>query len=162
MRAEADGMTALAALARPRGGEPAFLSPHHLLAAQRVRRLFERARLRPKVTMHYGPRTGVAPRPAGADAISDMAADSRKALATLHARLPGECMAVLIDVCGFEKGLQDIEAERGWPRRSAKLVLRIGLEAVARLHGLDPTASGLEGARQRLWLGEDARPREVG
>jgi hypothetical protein len=59
---------------------------------------------------------------------------------------------VLFDVCGFGKGLQVIELERRWPRRSAKLVLRIGLEQLAATFELSPTATGNERGHARNWL----------
>ncbi len=61
---------------------------------------------------------------------------------------------MLIDACAFETGLQEIEQARGWPRRSAKLVLRIGLDQLAREMGLSGWARGPETARSRHWLPE--------
>jgi hypothetical protein len=54
-------------------------------------------------------------------------------------------------VCGFLKGLQQVESERGWPQRSAKLVLRIGLDQVAHTFGLMPFAEGRASAPPRRW-----------
>jgi hypothetical protein len=48
--------------------------------------------------------------------------------------------------------LQLIETERRWPRRSAKLVLRIGLEQLAGIMGLSAGAEGPVGGRQTGWL----------
>ncbi|MCD7059427.1 DUF6456 domain-containing protein [Pelagibacterium xiamenense] len=151
----------LAALARASGSRPAFLAPHHLEAARRVQRLFDKAHLTPRTTMAYSPIvTGGAPNGQASADITDMAASARKALAALHARLPRDCAGVVIDVCGYEKGLQAVETERGWPRRSAKLVLRIGLDQLARHYGLAPEVSGPDTARVSKWREEGARPRE--
>ena len=60
---------------------------------------------------------------------------------------------MVFDVCGLGKGLQLIETERRWPRRSAKLVLRIGLEQLAAQFGLSPQATGT-GTGTRHWLEE--------
>ena len=90
-----------------------------------------------------------------------MAADARKALADLYRQLPRDCADVVLDVCGFGKGLQQVEAERGWPRRSAKLVLRIGLDRLAELYGLGEAAVGAESRRRRAWM-DGARPGEFG
>jgi hypothetical protein len=60
----------------------------------------------------------------------------------------------VFDVCGLLKGLQTVESERGWPRRSAKMVLRIGLEQLATHWGLSAEARGRETASIDGWLGE--------
>lgn len=150
-------------LTRRKNGRPPFLAPHHVAAAGRVQRLFERAHLRQRVTMHYSPAAGLGGRPgAGASDIADMAAAARKTLADIHQSLPRDCAGVVIDVCGYEKGLQAVEAERGWPRRSAKLVLRIGLEQLASYFGLMPDALGPEIGQKRGWMDATARPVEFG
>ncbi len=143
----------LARLATASGSEPAFLARHQVEAGERVRRLVERARLNPRLTMSYAAAHVAGGKGAGhAGEISDMAADARKALAGIHRALPRDCAEVVLDVCGFEKGLQQVETERGWPRRSAKLVLRIGLDRLAEVWGIGAVAVGREGGRQRAWM----------
>ncbi len=146
-------------LSRLAMGEQRFLEPHHIEAAERVRGLFERAQLRARTTMSYSAA------PAGergsrnaAESVTDMAVDARRSLDAIHRRLPGECAGVVMDVCGWLKGLQQVERERGWPRRSAKLVLRIGLEQVAEGMGLGPHARGRDRVPSRGWIAEGARP----
>lgn len=137
------------------GGAP-FLLPHQVEAGERLRRLVERARLGPRVTMSYDP-TRVASRGAsggGAPDVADSAIDARRKLDAIARALPGECGGVLFDVCGLLKGLQIVETERGWPRRSAKLVLRIGLEQLAGHFGLTQMAEGRASGRTRSWLDE--------
>ncbi|MEO9230043.1 MAG: DUF6456 domain-containing protein [Devosia sp.] len=90
--------------------------------------------------------------------ISDLAADARREVARLHTVLPRDCAGVVMDVCGLLKGLQEVERDRGWPRRSAKLVLRIGLEQLAQHYGLEPFAMGQTNHRRRTWMDEGARP----
>ena len=137
------------------GGAP-FLLPHQVEAGERLRRLVERARLGPRVTMSYDP-TRIASRGAsggGAPDVADSAIDARRKLDAIARALPAECGGVLFDVCGLLKGLQIVETERGWPRRSAKLVLRIGLEQLAGHFGLTQTAEGRATGRSRSWLEE--------
>jgi len=136
-------------------GRDGGLVPHHLEAARRLARLFERARLAQRVTMSYDPARigGAKGRPVQGE-LADSAAEARHRLGALAEALPAECWGVLADVCGFDKGLQQIEAERGWPRRSAKLVLRIALDQLAAGMGLMPQAHGREHGRQRHWLPE--------
>jgi hypothetical protein len=150
----------LARLASPAAGEArAFLEPHQVEAGERVRRLCERARLQPRVTLSYSAaHTAGAGGATAAAEITDAAAEARRRLREIPQALPADCAGVVIDVCGLLKGLQTVEAERGWPRRSAKLVLRIGLDQLARHYGLSGVAVGPETQRTRRWLDDGARP----
>lgn len=137
----------LARLAAAREGTEPFLLPHHVAAGERVRRLVERAHLTPRMTMSYD-RNRIAGRSSGQGAaldLADSALDARRKLDEIAVLLPAECGGVVFDVCGLLKGLQTVETERRWPRRSAKLVLRIGLDQLARHFGLAPVASGTGG-----------------
>lgn len=142
----------LARLAQGAGGEPAFLDRHHVEAGERVRRLAERARLNPRMTMSYSAAHVAGGGPGHATEIGDLAADARRALNALWRVLPADCAGVVMDVCVMEKGLQQVEQDRHWPRRSAKLVLRIGLEQLAGHFELAPVAAGPERGRQRAWM----------
>lgn len=151
----------LARLAAASGEGEAFLKPHQVEAGERIRKLVERTQLQPRLTMSYSPAHTAKAGAGHAGEIGDMAADARKALAELYRQLPRDCAEVILDVCGFGKGLQQVEAERGWPRRSAKLVLRIGLDRLAELYGLGEAALGVESRRRRAWM-DGARPGEFG
>jgi hypothetical protein len=143
-------------LAVARGNEAPFLAAHHVEAARRLARLFERARMRQRVTMSYDP-TRLGGRAGGGSVQADLsvsAEDARRSLANLAEVLPVECWNVLFDVCGFDKGMQDVEIERDWPRRSGKLVLRIALSQLAGHFGLSATAEGQENGRHRHWRPE--------
>lgn len=147
---------AVARLAVARGGEAAFLDAHHLEAARRLTRLFARARLAQRVTMSYEP-TRIGTKGAGQGAqgeLSASAADARRELGMLSKALPHECWAVLFDICGLDRGMQEIEIKRDWPRRSGKLVLRIALSQLANRYGLSPEAEGNQAGRQRHWRPE--------
>lgn len=141
-------------------GADSFLKPHHLAAANRIAQWSMRARMQQRVTMSYDPtysaatRTGRRP-----NDISDMASDARDRLNALIAKLPEDAAGVVLDVCVYEKSLQVIETERRWPRRSAKLALRIGLDQAANLMGLTPEGVGPKSSATRSWLDDEARPR---
>ncbi|NMA97416.1 MAG: hypothetical protein GX970_04775 [Phyllobacteriaceae bacterium] len=132
-----------------------FLDGHHVEAARVLARLFDRAQMMQRVTMSYDPTRvgGSRGKPQQAE-LADSAAEARQRLGRMAATMPGDCWGVLTDICGFDKGLQLIEAERNWPRRSAKLVLRIGLEHLAMSLGLAPVAAGAESGLMRSWLPE--------
>jgi len=149
---------AVGRLAAVRRDAVPFLLPHHIEAARRLANVFERARLRQRVTMSYDPtRTGG--RSSGSPVqgeLSASAADARKHLADMAALMPADCWAVLFDICGLDRGLQDVETERDWPRSGGKLVLRIALSHIAMHYGLDAEGRGREATRQRHWLPERA------
>jgi hypothetical protein len=149
-------------LARLAAGDAAFLERHHVEAGERIRRMVERAQLQRRLTMAYSASRTAGNRQQAATDISDLAADSRKALAEIHRLLPRDCAGVVLDVCGLLKGLQEVERDRGWPRRSAKLVLRIGLEQLAQHYGLGPFAVGPSSRKPRIWQDEGARPDKFG
>jgi hypothetical protein len=134
--------------------DAAFLQSHHLAAAERLEHLIQRAQLLPRVTMSYDPaRVGGRDRSGNAvESGTDSAAAARQQLNRLATDLPPDCWGVLIDVCGLGKGLQLVETERRWPRRSAKLVLRIGLEQLASRFGLSPHVAGADGRVTRSWV----------
>jgi hypothetical protein len=140
------------------GKSGAFLEPHQLDAGKRIERLFEQAQMQPRLTARYDPTRTARETGRGGSDMSDFAADSRAKLSRVIGALPPDCAGVVLDVCGFNKGLQTIEIERGWPRRSAKLVLRIGLEQAARQFGLAPMASGPREGRVSAWVGPGGYP----
>ena len=144
------------ALARLAAGADPFLGPHHLEAARRFETLARRAALGQRVTMSYDP-ARVGGRGAvggGAPDLPGTAMGARRSLRRIAEAMPRDCWGVLLDVLVLGKGFGEIETERQWPRRAAKLVLRIGLDQLAAQYGLDPAARGGEGHRVSGWLDE--------
>jgi len=151
---------ALRMLAIKNKGKQAFLLPHHLIAADRIHVLVMRTQMVQRTTMSYDP-SRIGGKKSGSSAMSDLAqsgVDAKKQLAQLLDKLPQDCAGVVMDVCGFQKGLQLIEIERQWPRRSAKLILRIGLEQLAVHLGLSSVATGARSTGSRFWMQPGNRP----
>lgn len=66
---------------------------------------------------------------------------------------------ILIDVCGFSKGLEAVEREHNLPQRAGKVALGYGLRALARHYGLSSAAVGCKSVPMRAWGAPDSRPR---
>jgi Domain of unknown function (DUF6456) len=152
----------VAALARrvAKGGEP-WLKPHASEAAERLRRDFEVGRLQPRVTANWSASVSSGRRSDGAGLadLTDMALAARLRFDRAMRAVGPELSGVLVDVCCFLKGLETVERERRWPARSAKLVLRIALEGLARHYGLTATATGRPASgKLRHWGTDDYRP----
>lgn len=147
----------LAALARlkEKTGE-AWLPDSAIAAGERLHADFTRGGLQPRMTMSWEPR--IATRQKGeagaARELTDTALAARARVARAIEAIGPELSGVALDVCCFMKGLEIVERERQWPARSAKLMLRAALMALARHYA--PPASPR--CRTHAWGGEGYRP----
>lgn len=66
---------------------------------------------------------------------------------------------ILLDICGFSKGLETLEKENALPLRSGKVVVGFALRALARHYGLANAATGKERGPMRHWGAEGYRPK---
>lgn len=152
----------LAWLARRKGadGRP-FLTPAQVEAGERFRRDVEQAQILQRVTANW--EASIAASRRGADAgvaVTEIAMDARRRLARAYETVGPELAGLLTDVCGYLKGLEMVECERGWPARSGKVVLRIALDRLAQHYGIANEATGPARARKLLhWGAEDYRPK---
>ncbi|MGN6571799.1 MAG: DUF6456 domain-containing protein [Pseudolabrys sp.] len=137
--------------ARDGGG---LIEPHQLQAGERLRRDFTIADLMPHTGMNWSsPMSGTG---AGGRYPTETMTDARRRVHKALDAAGPEFSGLLLDVCCFLKGLEDVERERQWPSRSAKIVLRLALDRLARHYGYAPRAKGPARAAIRTWLDDGA------
>ncbi len=152
-----DSESPLAWLARRKGRDGrAMIEPMQFVAGERLRADFTRAQLTPRVTSSWSTPAGGGSRGNGAGEMTDLVVASRQRVRLALEACGPEFAGVLLDVCCFLRGLEDLEHERGWPSRSAKVVLQLALSRLARHYGLERDSAGGQGARLRTWLADDA------
>ena len=151
-----DAESPLAWLARRKGRDGrSMISPHQFLAGERLRADFTRGNLAPRMTASWAA-TGGRSRGSGSSPgeMTDMMVTSRQRVSQAMQACGPEFSGILMDVCCFLRGLEDVERERGWQARSAKIVLQLGLDRLARHYGLAAETWGVASG-VRTWLAED-------
>lgn len=108
-----------------------FLSQSEFEAGERLRRDFTFGALMPSITMQWQEKLGGSSGSDKAD-FSDQTLGARHRVNKALEAVGPELGSLLIDVCCFLKGMEVIERERGWPVRSAKIVLKTALIALER------------------------------
>ncbi|HEX5212840.1 MAG TPA: DUF6456 domain-containing protein [Pseudolabrys sp.] len=146
----------LAWLARRRGRSGrALIEPHQHQAGEKLRADFTWAHLMPRTTSNWASPISSARRGAnvgeGAHITDTMIAARQRVYQALDAAGP-EFGGLLLDVCCFLKGLDDVERERAWPARSAKVVLQLALDRLARHYGYAAQVKGPARAPIRTWV----------
>ncbi|VAW13613.1 hypothetical protein MNBD_ALPHA09-1769 [hydrothermal vent metagenome] len=144
------------------GGTP-FLNDDMVAAGERLRSDFTAAQLTPGITTDWTriqtqrPGAGSA-RANGACDLSDTALAARQRFERALNAVGPEMANVVVDVCCFLIGLGEAESARGWPRRSAKLVLRLALDILARHYGIiRPQPHRPARRKSHVWHRSDAR-----
>ncbi|MCP5084404.1 MAG: hypothetical protein GY948_22165 [Alphaproteobacteria bacterium] len=124
------------------GHGKAMISEVEFEAGERLRRDFTKAQLMPKVTASWSGACGPARnrrknglRTNDEQNLSDAACAARARVAAAMSAVGPEFETLLLDTCCFLRGFEASETSYGWPRRSAKLVLKLALGALARHYG---------------------------
>ena len=142
---------------RPAKDRTPQISAVEFAAGERFRADLTLAQMLPRTTVNWdaGLAAGTHAATRGPAEASDSSLAARQRVRLACKRLGPELSGLAIDVCGFLKGLDQVERERKWPARSAKVVLRLALAALVEHYGL--------GARQTkpmsaAWRAPDSRP----
>ena len=141
---------------RDKSGQPYFTA-EAIDAGERLAADFYRGGLQPRVTARWEPRLDTRGK-GGAGGVADLtetALAARIRFARAVEAMGPDLSGVAVDVCCFTKGLELVERERLWPARSAKLMLRTALAALARHY--DPPGNARR-TRARHWGTADYRP----
>jgi hypothetical protein len=148
-----DSESPLAWLARRKGRDGrSMISPHQFIAGEKLRADFTRGNMSPRMTANWiAPTHGSGSSPGE---MTDMTVTSRQRVGQALDACGPEFSGLLMDICCFLRGLEDVERERGWPARSAKVVLQLGLDRLARHYGFAAEVRG-PAAKVRTWLAED-------
>ncbi len=151
-----DSESPLAWLARRKGRDGrTMISPNQFVAGEKLRADFTRGQMTPRVTSNWAEPSGGSRGPkGGAGEMTDLIVASRQRVGLAMEACGPEFSGLLMDVCCFLRGLEDVERERGWPTRSAKIVLQLALDRLARHYGLVNEGKGA--AHIRTWLAGDA------
>ena len=146
-------------LARRRGRDGrALIEAHQLQAGERLRTDFTRANLMPRTTSNWSEPLSSG-RQSGSERAGVFTETMIAARQNLHQALDAvgpEFAGLLLDICCFLKGLEDVERERAWPARSGKVVLQIALARLARHYGYCAQARGPARTPVRTWLSDNA------
>lgn len=143
---------------KTKAGDP-FLSHSEFVAGERLRSDYTRGQIMPRMGANWVASVSSGKR--GADGglvdLTDAALAARQRVDMAIDAVGPELSGVLIDVCCFLKGLELVEAERGWPVRSAKVMLKSALGVLARHYN---PGAGVRRDRTVLhWGTDDYRPR---
>ncbi len=123
-------------------------------AGERLRRDLTLAMMVPSVTTNWQNSLSGGLRSGARDAAeaNDASVAARQRVTKALKAVGPDFADLLIDLCAFSKGLACIEMERGWPARSAKIVVKLALARLADHYGLERAACGPAHSRGiRTW-----------
>ena len=129
-------------LHRRRGadGQP-LIGDAMFAAGERIRADFTFGNMTPRVTLNWTAAVQGSRNPYGAEP-GETALAARQRVRRALDKVGPELSGILIDVCCFLKRLEDVERDRKWPSRSAKIILSLALARLARHYGYSDCAEG--------------------
>lgn len=142
-------------------GRP-FLSDEQFNAGERLRADYERGNLMPSISQNWSPIIAGSVQRGGGNRerteLLDETIAARERVRRALLAVGDEFADILVDVCCYLRGIEDLERKKSWPRRSGKVILRLGLTSLARHYGFlmrNETHIGC----LRHWGDTDFRPR---
>lgn len=156
----------LAWLAQRQGadGKP-MLTPAQVEAGERLRVDFELGNMGPRVTASWNPAASPSGQSRSAPGmgvdVADGVIDARRRVEMALKAIGPELSGVLLDVCCFLKGLEQVESEHNWPRRSGKIYLKLALSHLARHYGI-PDHNPQAPRQVRIWHDDGWSPTRGG
>lgn len=139
-------------LARRKGtdGRP-LIESHQFQAGERLRADFTQAQMMPRTTTNWHAPLSGRNRDQTAGHLAECVVAARQRIRHALDAVGPEFSGLLLDVCCFLKKLDLVERERQWPARSAKVVLQLALERLARHYGYGSEMRGRTTAKIRSW-----------
>lgn len=147
----------LALLARQERGGFA-VPPAAIAAGERLRRDIQQASLPPKVTSNWDRLVVDGAGPGHGLSLSEAQAAARARVNAAMAAVGPDLSGPLFDLCGFSRGVGEIEKGLSLPVRSGKVVMALALRALARHYGFSDEARGAANQPIRRWGTPDSRP----
>jgi len=139
---------------RGKNGEE-FLTLREFQAGERLRSDYTRGQLMPRLGANWVAAVSSGRRDGGIADLTETALAARMRVEKALQAVGPELSGVLVDVCCFLKGMETVEMERGWPVRSAKVVLKAALASLGRHYN----PRGGQSQRPVLhWGADDYRP----
>ena len=149
----------------------ALLEPHHVAAGEKLRADYETACMSPRVTANYDAAFSASDRsrlragPRDPFPMSERVIAARERIWRMLKALPAEQAEIVLRVCCLSEGLEAAERALNWPRRSARLILRMALEQLAAAYGIAARArSGQDKPAWRKmlsWHAPGGQPEEL-
>jgi hypothetical protein len=143
-------------------GKP-LLAARCVAAGERLRADLERGAMLPRLGVDWSRTPGEGRGGPLRYEPGEAALAARQRCEAALASVGRDMSGLLIDVCGFLKGLTTVELERGWPPRSARIVLDLALRRLADHYGFADEAVGPQraGRRRHVWRPVAAVPDQL-
>ncbi|MEO0636569.1 MAG: DUF6456 domain-containing protein [Pseudomonadota bacterium] len=140
-----------------------MLSDAQFQAGERLRSDYERGRMRQRVSANWeaalaGGKRGAA---RGGDDLTDAAMDARTRVEQALGSLSDDYASLLQDVCCHLKSLSDVSRDRKWPRGTARIILTMALQDLARHYGFVALDTERRFSDIRSWGDGEHVPRQA-